>query len=400
MKTSPEHFDVAIVGAGIVGLGLAWAAQRMGLQTLLLERSSVAQGASIRNFGMLWPIGQPAGDRRQLAMRNRDLWLELADQSGIWLEECGSLHLAHHEDEWRVLQEFIELPAESEYSLDLLSPKDTRLKTGLAQPAGLIGSLYSPHECRVAPRQAIAAIATYLASVGVRIHFGTSVMNVEEGKLTSSQGDSWQAERVYVCSGADFANLYPQQHAAAQLRICKLHMLRTPPLSSGRTIGPHLASGLTLRHYESFRACPSLADVQQRVATTTPELDRLGIHVLVSQDADGRLVLGDSHEYDADIDPFEKSIIDDLIIRELRKVYELPTWDIDARWTGVYAKYHHGPWLQSCPEPNVTILNGFGGAGMSLSLAVAERVIHEQFTSRVGASQEAVSRPSVQAGES
>lgn len=79
------------------------------------------------------------------------------------------------------------------------------------------------------------------------------------------------------------------------------------------------------------------------------------------------------------IDPFDNSRIDELILRELQKVYELPTWDINARWTGMYAKCIAGPWLQTDPEPNVTILNGFGGAGMSLSLAVTERVIRRKF---------------------
>ena len=49
-----------------------------------------------------------------------------------------------------------------------------------------------------------------------------------------------------------------------------------------------MAAGLTLRHYDSFRNCPSLAAVKQRVAGESPWLDHYGIHVLVAQNGRNR----------------------------------------------------------------------------------------------------------------
>ncbi len=72
-----ERYDTAVVGAGILGLAHAYHLARKGQRVVVFERSPRAQGASIRNFGMLWPIGQPAGAMYQLARRSLEIWAEV-----------------------------------------------------------------------------------------------------------------------------------------------------------------------------------------------------------------------------------------------------------------------------------------------------------------------------------
>src|SRR5262245_12865107 len=101
-----QHTDVAVVGAGIVGLAHAWAAAKRGLKVTLFERTEWAVGASIRNFGLIWPIGQPFGPAHDHAMRARELWEGVAAKAGLYRMGTGSLHLAYREDEQAVLEEF------------------------------------------------------------------------------------------------------------------------------------------------------------------------------------------------------------------------------------------------------------------------------------------------------
>ncbi len=365
---------VAIVGAGIIGLAHAWFAARAGHRVTVFDRNRRTMEATVRNFGMIWPIGQPLGERYSLAKRSRDLWLELADAAKFWVNSCGSIHLAHQADELAVLEEFASLALQRDVECRMLSPSEVQNRTPAANPDGLRGGLFSPIELCVNPRRVTQHFAHYLAEkYDVQFQWSTPVVGVFAGELKSAGNAAMSFDKIIIASGSEMKLLFPNALAAAGLKRCKLQMLKTAPQPSGWRIGTHLASGLTLRHYQSFAACPSLAALQARVAAESPLLDRYGIHVMASQNDDGEVILGDSHEYDDAIEPFQKSLIDDLMLAELHKIIRLADWTIAQRWEGIYVKHSQQPFIYAEPEPGVHLFTGVGGAGMTMSLGLAEQ---------------------------
>ncbi|MBT9332335.1 TIGR03364 family FAD-dependent oxidoreductase [Paracidobacterium acidisoli] len=363
--------DTAIVGAGILGLAHAYIAAKSGKKVTVFERHPAASGASIANFGLLWPIGQTAGRMFDLAMKSRYQWLEILQAARIPYKDTGSLHVACRKEEAAVGQEFAELGPTLGYQCAWLSRDETLARSPAVQPAAVVGALWSGTEIMVDPREVLRKIPEFLAEqYGVQFHWNCPVHSVERSRIVTSRR-TWQAERVIVCNGTDFETLFPDFFAQSGLVRCRLQMMRTGPQPQNWNLGPAIAGGLTFRFYPSFRICRSLDALRAYIAQQMPEYDRFGIHTMVSQASSGGLTFGDSHEYGLAPTPFNRDCIDAMILRHLETFLQVPDRSIAERWYGVYAKHPEEPWVRYQPEDGVDVITGLGGAGMTLSFGVA-----------------------------
>lgn len=363
-----------VIGAGIVGLATARALAVKGYSVKVFERSHKAVGASIRNFGMVWPIGQ-AGPLYERAIRSRDIWKEMGDSGAFWYEQPGSMHLAYHPDEWQVLQELYE-QFRTERSVELLTPQQVAGKSGAAVQQHLLGGLYSAEEIIVDPREAIATIPGYLyEKYGVEFFWNKCVSYISDNTVYIGNEEEYEGDVIFICSGADFETLYPEAFAAYPLTKCKLQMMRIMAQPNDWRIGPALCGGLSLIHYKSFTAAPSLAALKKRYETTMADYLEWGIHVMVSQNGNGELTIGDSHEYSGTHDPFDKAFINTMILDYLKTFAQFKSNTVIQSWNGVYPKLTDGSTdIFFSPDPAVYVLNGLSGAGMTLSFGLAEEV--------------------------
>lgn len=280
MQVQQAH--VAIVGAGIAGLAMAYHLSARGRKVVVFERNSRALGASVRNFGLVWPIGQRAGLHYQRAMNSRRTWLQLAEATGLQCRQTGSLHLVYEQDELAVLEEFVQAAPGKGYACEMLTPAQVAARSSAVKTKGLLAAMYSSTEMTVNPREASAAIAAYLQEQRqVIFRFNTAVNGINMPYIHTRE-EKWQVNQVYICSGADFETLYPEVFALAPVTKCKLQMLRTNPQPGNWQLGPALCAGLTLLHYAAFDTCTALEALRRRVQQQLPEYVQWGIHLLVS----------------------------------------------------------------------------------------------------------------------
>lgn len=366
--------NAIVIGAGIAGLATARSLALRGFKVTVMERNSRAVGASVRNFGMVWPVGQPDGHLYERAMRSRAIWLETCQQAGIWYDPVGSLHLAYDQLEWQVLEELQD--SYTHRGTKLLNPGEVANISPFANREGLVGGWYSPTETIVDPRKAIAAIPVWLKEkFGVTFIWDKAVTDIAYPAVYAGK-EMWEADQIFVCSGADFETLYPDLFREAPITKCKLQMMRLGSQPDGQRIGPALCGGLSLAHYTSFRVAPSLPGLIEHFKQYFPEHLQWGIHVMVSQNQAGELTVGDSHEYGLTHDPFDRQAVNQLILDYLKKFALFPEPRIMETWNGIYPKLTQGAteYVLS-PESGVTVINGLGGAGMTLSFGLAEEVV-------------------------
>jgi len=370
-------FDVAVVGAGIVGLAHALAAARRGKRVIVIDRDAQAVGASVRNFGFITVTGQQAGVCWQRAMRSRDVWAEIAPQAGIAIEHEGLCVVARRPEARQVLEAF--LATEMGRACRMLTPREAAAHVPSLRTDRTEAVLWSPHDLRVESRSAIPKLARWLEEAcGVTFLRSTLVKDVSPPLVDTTRGRV-NAETVIVCPGADFLTLFPERIAAYGVTTCKLHMLRVDPCAP--SLDTAVMSDLGLVRYLGYAELPEAAALKQRLQAEQAAALEHGVHLIAVRSDDGSLVIGDSHHYGAAADPFAPAFVDDLIMEEFDAVLDLPRRRILERWVGYYASAPDRLMFCDRPRDDVRIVVVTSGTGASTSFGIAEEVVGEMFGS-------------------
>src|SRR4051812_21043808 len=179
-----QHKSAIVIGAGIVGLAVTRSLLERGYAVTVFERNEKAVGASIRNFGMLWPIGQPNGHMYERAQVSKSIWKQICDEAGLWYEELGSLHAAYNDLEEKVINEFVEANKNTR-PVALLSAKETLKKSSEINPKKLKGALWRKNKIIIKSRVAMDRLPAFSPHKSrVPFHLNTAITSIDYPTVT------------------------------------------------------------------------------------------------------------------------------------------------------------------------------------------------------------------------
>jgi len=328
--------DVAIVGAGISGLSVAYALAREGVRPIVLERGGIAEGASGRNGGFILAgvvenfvaacrrYGPLVAQRVwRVTITNRVLLGAVVRRHRI---ECdlawnGSVQLAGDEAEWEEIRE----------SARELGSHGVRITVDPEHRSAAYEEDGEMHPVRF-----VRGLADAAETLGARIHEGTTVTEVRPDRVVARAG-TVRASSVVVCTNAYSGHVLPK------IRIAPVRgqMLATAPVSARIFPRPVYAH----RGYRYWR-----------------------------QTRDGRVLVGGWRNTAADVEVGEDATPTDLIQHHLDAF--LAEHGVRApvthRWAGIMGFSHdHLPYVGKRSD-GIYVSAGFTGHGNAFAVAAGE----------------------------
>jgi FAD dependent oxidoreductase TIGR03364 len=370
-----DGYDLAVIGAGVVGLGHALAAARLGKRVVVIDRDDRANGASIRNFGFVTVTGQARGAPWRRASRSRDIWAEIAPHAGIAVEQRGLIVTLRMAEAVGAAEAF--LATEMGVGCELLDAREAGRRFPEIITPGLLAVLHSSRDLRVESRVAIPRLAAWLHSAhDVTFIRGASVSAVSPPRIETSRG-TIHAAAAAVCPGDDLSTLYPEIIAAHGVRRCTLSMLKLA--DPGFRLPATLMSDLSLGRYLGYAQLPAAPALIARLGAEHAATVAHGIHLIVAQGADGSLIVGDSHRYDEVAEPFMTAGVERLILDEFEAATGIAAPPVIERWSGSYAWAPETDLVVERPTPNVRLVIVTAGNGASTAFALGEQVIGDLY---------------------
>ena len=347
---------VAIIGAGICGLGIGWRLAAAGADVEVFERGEAGRGATWAAAGMLAAgVEAEPGEEALLALNlwSQGLWpdfaraLEAASGIEVGYRDEGTLVVAPTRDDAARLRATYDYQTGLGIDLAWLTPAEARRREPYLGP-NLAAAVYSPNDHQANNRQVVRALCGAFLAAGGRLHENCPVtgLDLAAGRVCGL----WAGERrvsadVVVLAAGPWSQELPGLPEAAR-----------PP------VRPVKGQMLALAMRED---APLVSHV----------LWAPGVYLVPRHG--GRLVIGATVEEKGFDDRLTAGGIFALLEAAWRAVPAIEELPIDEMWVGFRpTSRDDAPILGPSPLDGLVVATGHHRNGILLAPATAEALAH------------------------
>lgn len=372
-----KHFDVIIVGGGIIGLSCAYYLTQENKKTLLLEKGDIGEGASTSCDDMIFLQSKKPGILLTIALESLDMYDKLALDLpvDIEFESRGGMVLIESEAQLSHMKDFVRQQQALGLEVELLDQKEVREQSPMVS-SHVLASTYSSKDSQVNPLKVMRGLTKEATARGLIIKRNSPVVALESShpfhwKVTTSGGKIYESEFVINAAGAWASSL-------AEMTGIKLPIRpKRGQIAVTEAVPPFGKTNYWSADYIVMKLNPDFAKERD------PILNQLGVGLSMSQAESGNYFLGGTREY-AGFDKTVTRVALQLILKEAVRFFPaLERVNIIRTFSGFRPAPDDGkPFIGPVPsQPGLYIAAGHEGDGIALApltgYAIAQMILNK-----------------------
>ncbi len=346
-------FDVAIVGAGIVGAACATEASSQGLKVAIIEAGVVGGGATAAGMGHL-VVMDDSEPQFALTRYSQTLWQQIAPElpSDVEYTACGTIWVATDAEEMAEVQRKAEFYTARGVPVEVLDSQ----ALAEAEPnlrKGLDGGLLVPEDAVIYPPCAARYLLERAQAKGAVSYIGHTVTAISSNSVNLDDGSEILAGTIVNATGA----WGPQLTPGLDIQKRKGHLVITDRYPG------------FVRH--------QLVELGYLKSAHTLTSDSVAFNV--QPRSTGQVLIGSSRQYGVDNSEVDSNILSKMLYRANEYMPELGSLSAIRVWTGFRAATPDKlPLIGPCAGyDNLYLATGHEGLGITTSLGTAKLLVDQ-----------------------
>jgi glycine/D-amino acid oxidase-like deaminating enzyme len=344
-------YDVAVVGAGIVGAACAYECGRRGLRVVLVDRDTVGSGATAAGMGHI-VVMDDSDAQFALTRYSQQLWRQLRPElpNDVEYDECGTIWVAADDDEMQEVHRKQGYYAGRGVRTQVL---DSRA-LGEIEPnlrKGMKGGLLVPEDGVLYPPCAARFLMERTQERATEVRLGCGVRGLGQQRVFLEDGSEIRAEFVVNATGASAPDLTP----GLEIKKRKGHLVITD-------------------RYPGF-ARHQLVELGYLKSAHSVGSDSVAFNVQPRRT--GQILIGSTRQFGAEHKEVDHEILSRMLQRAQKYMPGLAGMSSVRSWTGFRAATPDKlPLIGRSPsDKSVWLATGHEGLGITTSLGTARVLV-------------------------